>query len=114
MIENGPWYTFPIGDAGLGYWLIGKNPHDPDKWYLMMVSHRRDLVGQYGSPHEAAFAVGQFKTGNPAWDSLRELYGWDVQRTDLDVLKAWIRHDEYPRPTEPGDEDEEDEEDDPN
>lgn len=120
MSDEGPWYTFPIGNAGLGYWLIGKNPHAPDKWYLMMVGHRQDLIGQYDSPHEAAFRVATFSTGNQMWDSLSDSafssMARGVQTSDLDVLKlGWTRHDEYPRPIAFEDEDaeDEDEEDDP-
>jgi hypothetical protein len=107
-----PWYTFPIGNVGLGYWLIGRNPDHPEKWYLAMVNGRREYFGPYDSPHEAAYAVAHFKTGNQMWDSIPHsafsVISDDVGKSNLDLLKSWTRHDEYPRPTAPVDEDEED------
>jgi hypothetical protein len=93
-----PFYTYPIGNMGLGFWLIRKDPRSDDQWLLVMCesNHKKKEIGFFASPHKAAYAVAQFQTGNPMWDSLPQVsppLAQDVERSTLHDLNAWELHD---------------------
>jgi len=95
-----PFYTLPIGTSGLGEWLIRKDRRKPGKWLLVMCgpsAHRKEDIGFFDSPHEAAYAVTHFKTGRKDWDSIRNSFSAaaeQMEKSAADVLKNWERHDE--------------------
>jgi len=83
----------------MAFWLIRKDLRKEDQWLLVMCGPgQKDEIGFYGSPHDAAYAVAHFKTGNVGWDMMPEIRPDLAERvrrkSNLDVLKSWRRHDE--------------------
>jgi hypothetical protein len=94
-----PFYTYEIGDAGLGFWLIRKDPRKGGEWLLVMCGpgNRKEELGFYATPHQAAYSVSHFQTGNQMWDDIASTFppmADQIQRSSLDVLKNWERHDQ--------------------
>src|ERR1039458_1113309 len=94
-----PFYSYPIGDGVSGFWLIRKDKRREGEWLLVMCGpeHRKEELGFYVTPHEAAYAVAHFKTGNQMWDSMPKVIpaiAEQVSRSSLDVLKNWKRCDQ--------------------